>query len=164
MKKTIVTLLALSVAGMCLAGCGSDTTSTEEASSAEVAEETGEDEAVPAFPAEYDGCTLDVTLTEVDGDYVIAYGTYTNDNEDPLYASCSFGLKAFQGGVSLEDVSDINGDEASLIKEVKDGASVDVSYKFKLDNDEDEIEIMAVTPTADQDVLAEIFLSPTAEE
>ena len=85
--------------------------------------------------AEYDGCTLELIDSKVEttdtGKAVLRVSaTYTNNNSDPLYALCSFGVKAFQNDTEINDLSDINGSEAVLIKEVKNGKSLSVSYVF----------------------------------
>lgn len=63
-----------------------------------------------------------------------------------------FVVRAFQNDTELTDCTDINGDESSLIVEVKNGASVEVSYVFEL-ADESEVEVLIGTPTADQDTI-----------
>ena len=70
----------------------------------------------------------------------------------------SFAIKAFQNGKELDDITNVNetadvGDSAQNIKEVKDGASVNGSYVFKL-ADDSEVEVRVCTPTADEDMLA----------
>ena len=78
--------------------------------------------------------------------------TFTNNSDEPLYAMSLFAVRAFQNDKEITDVSDINGADASLIKEVKDGASVEVSYQFKLDDDSP-VEVLIGEPTADQDTI-----------
>lgn len=73
---------------------------------------------------------------------------YTNNSEEPLYALCSFAVRAFQNDVELDDYSDINGDEAELICEVKNGKSINVSYVFDYPEDT-EVEVLVGSPTAD---------------
>lgn len=113
--------------------------------------------------AEYDNCTLELT----DGTFEAAEdGTsllrvtaaYTNKNAEPLYALSSFSVKAFQNGAEIQDISDINGKEASLIQEVKDGNSLTVSYLFEL-TDSSDVEVLVCAPTADADTLAKVTYS-----
>ncbi len=59
----------------------------------------------------------------------------------------TFAVRAFQN--EIEDCSDINGAEANLIQEVKNGATLEVSYVFKL-VDDSEVEVLVGEPTADQ--------------
>lgn len=80
--------------------------------------------------------------------------TYTNKNAEPLYALSAFAVRAFQNDKELRDISDINGDEASLIQEVKDGQCVSVNYAFILDDDS-EVEILIGEPTADQTTIGQ---------
>lgn len=108
--------------------------------------------------AEYEGCTLELTGGKVEtadtGKEVLRVSaTYTNSNSEPLYALCSFGVKAFQNDTEINDLSDINGNEAILIKEVKNGKSLSVSYVFEL-TDESPVEILVCTPTADEETIA----------
>ena len=108
--------------------------------------------------AEYDGCTLELTGGKVEttdtGETVLRVSaTYTNSNSDPLYALCSFGIKAFQNDTEINDLSDINGSEAVLIKEVKNGKSLSVSYVFEL-TDESPVEVFVCTPTASEENIA----------
>lgn len=110
--------------------------------------------------AEYDGCTLELTGGKVEttdtGKAVLRVSaTYTNGNSDPLYALCSFGVKAFQNDTEINDLSDINGSEAVLVKAVKNGKSLSVSYVFELNN-ESPVEITVCTPTADEQVIAKV--------
>ena len=72
-----------------------------------------------------------------------------NKNVEPLYALSAFAVRAFQNDKELADASDINGDEASLIQEVKDGRSISVTYVFVLDDDSP-VEVLIGEPTADQ--------------
>ena len=110
--------------------------------------------------AEYDGCTLELTggkveTTDTGKEVLRVSATYTNSNSDPLYALCSFGVKAFQNDTEINDLSDINGEEAVLIQEVKDGKSLSVSYVFELTN-ESPVEITVCSPTADEQIIAKV--------
>lgn len=115
--------------------------------------------------AEYDGCTLELTggkveTTDTGKEVLTVSATYTNSNSEPLYALCSFGVKAFQNDTEINDLSDINGSEAVLIKEVKDGNSLSVSYVFELTN-ESPVEVTVCTPTADEQVIAKVVYLET---
>ena len=108
--------------------------------------------------ATYDNCILElqnaVTKTNADGEsllYVTAH--YTNEQSEPLYAYCSVSVKAFQNDRALEDCSDINEGEKSLITEVKNGNSVSVCYAFAL-TDDSPVEVLVCTPTAEEKILA----------
>lgn len=104
--------------------------------------------------AEYENSVLELgeaTIATTDnGDKVAKVeATYTNNDAEPLYALSAFAVRAFQNDKELADASDINGDEASLIQEVKDGQSISVTYVFVLDDDSP-VEILIGEPTADQ--------------
>lgn len=102
------------------------------------------------------GVYEDFTLTlesaerfEVEGvSYARVHVTYTNKSSDPYYALCCFSVRAFQNDTEIADVSDINGNEATLIKEVKNGQSVEVTYVFEL-VDESAVEVLIGEPTAE---------------
>lgn len=53
------------------------------------------------------------------------------------------------GYVISKDLSDINGNQSSLIQETKNKAKVSVSYVFEL-SDESPVEVLIGEPTADQ--------------
>ncbi len=104
--------------------------------------------------AEYEDCvlTLGEATTEIgeSGEKVVKVeAVYTNNGSEPLYAYCSFAVRAFQHDTEIEEISDINGNEANLIKEVKAGKSITVVYVFKL-VDDSEVEVLVGEPTADQ--------------
>ena len=106
---------------------------------------------------EYEGCKLELLDAKVvqseNGKQVLKVNAvYTNNNEEPLYAACSFAVRAFQNDVELTDSSDINGDEAELIREVKNGKSLNVTYAFEL-GDKSEVEVLIGTPTADEETV-----------
>lgn len=85
---------------------------------------------------------------------VKVHAVYTNNSSEPLYALSSFAVRAFQNDVEIEDCSDINGNEASLIREIKNGKSLDVEYVFKL-TDDSEVEVLVGTPTADMETVGQ---------
>lgn len=107
--------------------------------------------------AEYDECLLELQDAEVftneEGNQrVRVNAVYTNNGEDPLYAFCSFAVRAFQNDIELDEYSDINGGEAELIREVKNGQSLNVSFVFDYPQ-EGEIEVLVGTPTADMETV-----------
>lgn len=89
-------------------------------------------------------------------------GIYTNNAADPEYGLACFAVRAFQNETELTDCTDINGDESSLLIEVKNGASVDVNYVFEL-ADESEVEVLIGTPTADQDTIGKAIYFKSEE-
>lgn len=115
--------------------------------------------------AEYEGCTLELTngiieTTDTGKQVLIVSATYINNNSEPLYALCSFGVKAFQNDTEINDLSDINGNEAVLIEEIKNGKSLSVSYVFEI-TDESPVEVLVCTPTASEETIAKaIYLDP----
>lgn len=147
--KKILAVVMMVILVLSLAGCG------------EVEKEL-------ANIGEYEGCVLELldatVISRDDGVKVLRVSaTYTNNNEDPLYAYCSFAVKAFQNDVELTECSDINGDEAVLIQEVKNGKSLSVAFVFEL-SDESPVEVYVCTPTASQDIIArQNYLEPEAE-
>lgn len=104
--------------------------------------------------AEYEECVLTLnnatTETTESGEKVVKVeATYTNNSSEPLYAYCSFAVRAFQHDTQLQEVSDINGNESALIQEIKNGKSISVTYVFML-TDDSEVEVLVGEPTADQ--------------
>lgn len=141
MKKLITLLLAM-VMIFTVTACGSTETQKQLTNT-----------------AEYDNSILELeeanVVTTDNGDKVVKVeATYTNKNAEPLYALSAFAVRAFQNDKELTDISDINGDEASLIQEVKDGQCVSVNYAFILDDDS-EVEILIGEPTADQTTIGQ---------
>ena len=88
---------------------------------------------------------------------------FTNNQADGLYMYECFAVRAFQNDTQLDDLTNVNedaetGDSAELIREVKDGASLEGSYVFKLADDSN-VEIRVCTPTADEELLAKKIFS-----
>lgn len=141
MKKLVTLLLAMAMI-FTITACGSTETQKQLTNT-----------------AEYDNSILELEeaniVTTDNGDKVVKVeATYTNKNAEPLYALSVFAVRAFQNDKELTDISDINGDEASLIQEVKDGQCVSVNYVFILDDDS-EVEILIGEPTADQTTIGQ---------
>lgn len=136
MKKIFVLLLTV-VMVLTITACGSNETEKQLTNK-----------------AEYENSVLELgeatIFTSENGDKVAKVeATYTNNDAEPLYALSAFAVRAFQNDKELADASDINGDEASLIQEVKDGQSISVTYVFVLDDDSP-VEVLIGEPTADQ--------------
>ena len=117
--------------------------------------------------AEYEECVLILnnatTETTESGEKVVKVeATYTNNGSEPLYAYCSFAVRAFQHDKQLQEVSNINGDQSALIQEVKNGASISVTYVFIL-TDDSEVEVLVGEPTADQTTIAQQIYLKTEE-
>lgn len=136
MKKIFVLLLTV-VMVLTITACGSNETEKQLTNK-----------------AEYENSVLELgeatIFTSENGDKVAKVeATYTNNDAESLYALSAFAVRAFQNDKELADASDINGDEASLIQEVKDGRSISVTYVFVLDDDSP-VEVLIGEPTADQ--------------
>ena len=100
----------------------------------------------------------DVFQTDDSSKAIRVHLKYTNNSSDGMYLSESFAIKAFQNDKELEDITDVKessdvGDSAQNIIEVKDGASVNGSYVFKL-TDDSEVQVHVCTLTVDENVLA----------
>lgn len=114
--------------------------------------------------AVYDDTQADILTAEFydleDGTPVVrVHFKFTNNQADGLYMYECFAVRAFQNDTQLDDITNVNedsetGDSAELIREVKNGASLEGSYVFKLADDSD-VEICVCTPTADEDLLAQ---------
>ena len=94
--------------------------------------------------------------------FVRIHATYTNNSQEPYYALSCFAVRAFQDDRQINDVSDINGDEAALIREIKNGETIDVTYVFELQSDS-VVEILVGEPTADMDTIGRKTYEKTAE-
>ncbi len=117
--------------------------------------------------AVFEDCHLELkeatTYTSDEGQNMIRVSAiYTNNSTEPLYAACCFSVRAFQNDIQLADCSNINGNEAALIQEIKDGQSLEVYYVFELP-EESEVEILIGTPTADQETIGKQTYFSTAE-
>ena len=118
--------------------------------------------------AEYEDCILsldsaEVSTNEEQKQILTVQATYTNNNSEPLYALSCFGVKVFQDDVEQTNISNINGSEEALIKEIKDGQSLQVSYVFELTTDSP-VEILVCTPTANEEIIARLDYPPQEEE
>ena len=118
--------------------------------------------------AVYDDTQADILTAEF---YDLENGTpvvrvhfkFTNNQADGLYMYECFAVRAFQNDTQLDDITNVNedsetGNSAELIREVKNGASLEGSYVFKLVDDSD-VELRVCTPTADVDLLAQKIFS-----
>lgn len=141
MKKSIVVLLLVALC-LCLVACS-------------------ETKKEITNLAEYEGCVLELgeaeTFVNDEGKTMLRVSAaYTNNNKDPLYALCSFAVRAFQNDVEINDCSDINGEEEALIREIKNGQSLQVYFVFEL-TDESGVEVLIGTPTADMETIGRAF-------
>ena len=148
MKKIVALILSI-VMMLGLVACGS--TENNETS------QNGQEQTEITNVAKYEGTVLELLEATVVGDdygryYVQVKANFTNENEDDTYALSSFGVFAFQDSVELENVSDINGTEETLVKSVKDGASIEVQYLFSIEKS-GTVEIVVKAPTADEIVV-----------
>ncbi len=117
----------------------------------------------------FEDFTLELGSAEITTSYdgrqaLRVHAVYTNNSQDPYYALSCFAVRAFQNNKELEDCTDINGDEAALSQEIKNGASLDVAYMFILE-DESPVEVLVGEPTAEQKTIAKAnYLEPESEE
>lgn len=149
MKRIISAIIAVAMM-LTLVACGSEETtqSQKEITDTAIYEDT-----------EADILTADFYDLEDGTPVVRVHFKYTNNQSDGLYMYECFAVRAFQNDTQLDDITDVNeesniGDSAELIREVKDGASLESSYVFILTDDSD-VEIRVCTPTADEDLLAQ---------
>lgn len=132
--KSIAKTLGLLTLALCLTACGSVTQPKEITN-----------------VGTYKDYTLELQEAQIDeeNNTITIKAVYTNSGDEPNYAMSSFAVRAFQNNKELPDVSNINGDQASLIQEVKSSQPVTVSYVFTL-TDRSEVEVLIGEPTADQ--------------
>ena len=105
--------------------------------------------------ASYDDQVMEILDGSINGDTLTVRIRFTNNSSDGFYALESFACMAYQDGIELEEVTDINDDEmgAALIRGVKNGVSIEGEYKFTISGDSD-IEFFICTPTAEEKILA----------
>lgn len=108
-----------------------------------------------------DGATIETT--DEGGNVIRVSATYTNNSSEPSYAYSCFSVRAFQNDTQITETSDINGNEANLIKEVKDGKSLSVTYVFEL-MDDSEVEVLVGEPTADCTTIAKETFPISADD
>lgn len=151
MRKYLNILCLALVVVMCMSGCVVDSSPSDE-TNAQISPNTE-----LTNIAVYEDMQLELrdanTYTTDDGKTMLKiHAIYTNNSAEPLYALCSFVVKAFQNDLAITDSSDINGDEATLIQEVKNGQLVEVDYVFEL-TDDSEVEVLVCEPTAEQKII-----------
>lgn len=149
MKKIISIIMAVfMVIGLAACSAVDNTEQQNEITDVAVYEDTQADILTADFYDLEDGTSV-----------VRVHFKFTNNQSDGLYMYECFAVRAFQNDTQLDDITNVNedsetGDSAELIREVKDGASLEGSYVFKLSDDSD-VEIRVCTPTADEELLAQ---------
>lgn len=118
--------------------------------------------------AEYDEQRLDIINTEqiTTADYQDAIRInirFTNNSAEELYAWECFAASAYQDGMQLEEITDVNensdiGNSANMIVPIKDGQSIEGSYVFALEDDSP-VTLRIQTPTADAEALIDTIIS-----
>ena len=146
MKKFISSIVAISLVFFILSACSTPTT-----------EQTKEIGTVAEWDYGIAEIKDAVFYQENNGTKMIRVNfKFTNPNSDPIYFISAFSVKAFQNGVELDDMInyDINSEEGrDLIREIMDGASLDVFSTFVL-RDDSPVEVRVCTATASEDLLA----------
>lgn len=142
MKKNTLFLILLILAVL-LAGCGTASTDEKELNGTAV----------------YKDFTLVLGEAERFSDdrgknLVRISAAYTNASQDPCYAFSCFAVRAFQNDKQIADISDVNKGEAALIREIKNGETIEVSYVFVLENESAALEILVGEPTAEMATIA----------
>lgn len=146
-KSKVAYIVATMLLIVSLSGCGTESQESPELTNTGV----------------YDGYTLTLESatpeTDDSGKQLIRVNaTYKNDNSNPAYAYSCFSVRAFQNGQELTEISDINGSESELIKEIQTGESLDVSYLYEL-SDNSDVEILIGEPTADETTIGKLTQS-----
>ena len=146
-KSKVAYIVATMLLIVSLSGCGTESQESPELTNTGV----------------YDGYTLTLESATPETDdtgkqLIRVNATYKNDNSNPAYAYSCFSVRAFQNGQELTEISDINGSESELIKEIKTGESLDVSYLYEL-SDNSDVEILIGEPTADETTIGKLTQS-----
>lgn len=146
-KSRVAYIVATMLLIVSLSGCGTESHESPELTNTGV----------------YDGYTLTLESATPETDdtgkqLIRVNATYKNDNSNPAYAYSCFSVRAFQNGQELTEISDINGSESELIKEIQTGESLDVSYLYEL-SDNSDVEILIGEPTADETTIGKLTQS-----
>lgn len=146
-KSKVAYIVATMLLIVSLSGCGTESQESPELTNTGV----------------YDGYTLTLESATPETDdtgkqLIRVNATYKNDNSNPAYAYSCFSVRAFQNGQELTEISDINGSESELIKEIQTGESLDVSYLYEL-SDNSDVEILIGEPTADETTIGKLTQS-----
>lgn len=146
-KSRVAYIVAIMLLIVSLSGCGTESQESPELTNTGV----------------YDGYTLTLKSATPETDdtgkqLIRVNATYKNDNSNPAYAYSCFSVRAFQNGQELTEISDINGSESELIKEIQTGKSLDVSYLYEL-SDNSDVEILIGEPTADETTIGKLTQS-----
>lgn len=146
-KSRVAYIVATMLLIVSLSGCGTESQESPELTNTGV----------------YDGYTLTLESATPETDdtgkqLIRVNATYKNDNSNPAYAYSCFSVRAFQNGQELTEISDINGSESELIKEIQTGESLDVSYLYEL-SDNSDVEILIGEPTADETTIGKLTQS-----
>lgn len=165
MKKRICFLFVSMILVFSACSSSDPVSSTEVIEEKAEAAEKKEDQEVGLIAC-YDDQVMEILDGSISGDTLTVQIRFTNNSSEGVYAYESFACIAYQDGKELEEVTDINDDEmgVELIREVKDGASIEGEYKFTITGDSN-IEFFICTPTAEQDVLAKkVFTQVESDE
>lgn len=146
-KSKVAYIVATMLLIVSLSGCGTESQESPELTNTGV----------------YDGYTLTLESATPETDdtgkqLIRVNATYKNDNSNPAYAYSCFSVRGFQNGQELTEISDINGSESELIKEIQTGESLDVSYLYEL-SDNSDVEILIGEPTADETTIGKLTQS-----
>ena len=152
MKRALFAIVAVAVLVLALAACGGPAAEEKTEIGTVAKWDYGEAE---ILDAEF--------LTAEDGTDIIRVNfTFTNPTSEPIYFVSAFSIKAFQNGVELDSRidKDVNSEEGhDLIREIMDGASLDVFRTFTL-RDDSPVEVRVCTATAAEDLLAMQTFTP----
>lgn len=165
MKKRLCFLFVSMILVFSACSSSDQVLSTEVIEEEAEATEKKEDQEVGLIAC-YDDQVMEILDGSISGDTLTVQIRFTNNSSEGFYAYESFACIAYQDGKELEEVTDINDDEmgVELIREVKDGASIEGEYKFTITGDSN-IEFFICTPTAEQDVLAKkVFTQVESDE
>ena len=113
--------------------------------------------------AVYEDFTLVLGDAEFADGLIFVHASFTNKSQDPYYAASCFAVRAFQEDKQINDASDINGDQAELIREIKNDETIEVTYVFELQNDSD-VEVVVGEPTADMTTIGKKLYHKTVTE
>lgn len=127
----------------------SENTSADTSQNSDVTEDANK-EAAPSDSGELGDYTVSILNHELTEDYegnpaIRVYFDFTNNSEDTASFYIATSVKAFQNGIELETavcIDDVEADDNNL-KDIKQGATLQCTRIFLLDDDSSPVEIEA---------------------
>ena len=142
MKKSAIAVLLTLLLALGLSACGSETTTSEDTGAETTSEEIQQPEDAAETTESVDTGNFQITINDAqlakdyEGNDVVVIGvTWTNNHSEAQMASVVLTAKAYQDGVEMDGAYTLQDDSIPIddvYKNIKNGATQDVYYAFKL--------------------------------